>query len=388
MTLKDVINKQVIPQSKTNILRIAAFGFRSIPPREGCAGADKFAMELYPRLARLGHHIIGYNRLYPGQEKLADEYEGVILRNYRTINEKGFDTIIHSLKCTFDIIFKKTADIVHIQNGGNSFCALFLRLAGKKVFISQDGIDWNRNKWPWYGKYYLQLSAFITAYIPNQVIFDNVFAQNLFEKRFNKKFEFIPFGSEVPEFNENDDIFNKLSLTKGEYFLFVGRIIPDKGLHYLIPAFNKLKTDKKLVLVGGSPNPSDYERNLLKNQDDRILFTGYIYGDDSLRLMKHAYCYIQPSDVEGLSPVILNVMGIGTPIICSNIKENVYAVGDTATLFERANINSLYSALLYSLVSKELIKTKAIIAKQRALSIFNWDKVAQDHERIFRTFLK
>ena len=375
-------------QSKTHKLRIAAFGFRSIPLREGCGGADKFAMELYPRLVKLGHQIVGYNRLYPGQEKLADEYKGIRLKNFKTINQKGFDTLIHSLKCTFHIIFRNTAEIVHIQNGGNSIWALFLRLAGKKVIISQDGVDWNRNKWPWYGKSYLKFSAFITAYIPNKVIFDNIFAQNLFEKRFNKKFEFIPFGSEVPEFNDNDDIFDKLGLNKGEYFLFIGRFIPDKGLHYLIPAFKKLITEKKLVLVGGSPNPSDYEKNLLLNEDNRILFTGYIYGDDSLRLMKHAYCYIQPSDVEGLSPVILNVMGIGTPIICSDIKENVYAVADTAILFEQGNIDSLYSALKHSLNSKDLIKMNANLAKLRALSLFNWDNVSLEHERVFYAFAK
>jgi glycosyltransferase involved in cell wall biosynthesis len=367
-------------------LRIAAFGFRSLPLRKGCAGADKFALELYPRLVRFGHNVIGYNRLYPGQEKIADEYEGVKIKNFKTINQKGFDTLIHSFKCTFHIIFKNTADIIHIQNGGNSIWALLLRLAGKKVFISQDGIDWNRNKWPWYGKSYLKFSTFITAFIPNQVIFDNIFAQDIFEKRFKKKYEFIPFGSEVMEFTENDAIFDKLGLVKGEYFLFIGRFIPDKGLHYLIPAFRKLKTEKKLVLVGGSPNPSDYEKSLLSNEDSRILFTGYLYGDDSLRLMKHAYCYIQPSDVEGLSPVILNVMSIGTPIICSDIKENIYAVSDTATLFKKGDIESLKDSLEESLHNHDNLLKKAIQAKDRAISLFNWDKVAIEHIRVFKGY--
>lgn len=374
-------------QSINRKLRIAAFGFRSIPLRQGCAGADKFAIELYPRLVNLGHQIIGYNRLYPGQEKLVNEYEGVKLKYFRTLNKKGFDTLFHSLKCTFHIIFKNTADIVHIQNGGNSIWALFLRIAGKTVFISQDGVDWNRNKWPWYGKLYLKISSFITAYVPNQVIFDNVFAQDLFEKQFNKKFEFIPFGSEVPEFIENDEIFDKLGLRKNEYFLFVGRIIPDKGLHYLIPAFKKLQTEKKLVLVGGSPNPSEYEKSLLSNADERILFTGYIYGDDSLRLMKHAYCYIQPSDVEGLSPVVLNVMSIGTPMICSDIKENLYAVSDTAVQFKQGNIDSLLSALEFSLSSQDTMIDNANRAKLRATTLFNWDKVAIEHEHAFRSYI-
>ncbi|MFA5973147.1 MAG: glycosyltransferase family 4 protein [Lentimicrobiaceae bacterium] len=368
-------------------LRIAAFGFRSLPMREGCAGADKFALELYPRLVKSGHQVTGYNRLYPGQEPIAYEYKGVQLKNFKTISQKGFDTLLHSFKCTLHIIFHNTADIVHIQNGGNSIWAFFLRLSGKKVFISQDGIDWKREKWSWYGKFFLKLSAYFTAYLPNQVIFDNVFARELFEKKYRKKFEFIPFGSDVPDFTENIEIFNKLGIQKGEYFLFVGRFIPDKGLHYLIPAFEKLKTTKKLVLVGGSPNPSDYEITLRSTRDSRIIFAGYIYGDDSLRLIKDAYCYVQPSDVEGLSPVILNVMGMGTPLLCSDIKENKYAVADTATLFNAGDTNSLEDSLNELLISDELMMGKAEKARIRALSLFSWDYVTLEHERVFEDSL-
>ena len=339
--------------------------------RDGCAGADKFAMELYPRLVKLGHEVIGYNRLYPGQKPLTSEYKGVRLKYFKTIRKMGFDTLLHSFKCTCDIIIKNTADIVHIQNGGNSIWAIFLRFAGKKVFLSQDGIDWERDKWPWYGKSFLKFSAFLTALLPNQVIFDNIFTLEYFEKRYGKKFIFIPFGSEVPDLKESNQIFEKLGIGKNDYFLFVGRFIPDKGLHYLIAAFESLKTTKKLVLVGGSPNPSNYEEKLLSTKDSRIIFAGYVYGDDVLMLMKHAYCYIQPSNIEGLSPVILNVMGLGTPIICSDIKENVYAVFNNAILFKKGNVNSLKMAMEKSLNSYDQLMSKAEKAKHSTLTSYS-----------------
>lgn len=365
-------------------LKIAAFGFRSIPLREGCAGADKFALELLPRLVKSGHKVTGYNRLYPGQKPLGDEFEGVKLKYFKTISKTGFDTIIHSFKCTFHIIFKNTGKIIHIQNGGNSIWAFFLRLAGKKVFVSQDGIDWNREKWPWYGKLYLRISTFITAYFPNEVIFDNIFVKEYFENKFKKKYKFIPFGSDVPEFEENNTLFDKLGIKKQEYFLFVGRFIPDKGLHYLIPAFEKITTDKKLVLVGGSPNPSEYEEGLRSTKDQRIIFAGFMYGDDSLTLMKNAYAYIQPSDVEGLSPVILNVMYLKTPIICSDIKENIYAVEDTACLFKQGSQESLENVIQQTLNSPEIIKEMAYKAHLRAVALFSWEKVTQQHIHIFK----
>src|SRR5471030_142108 len=210
-------------------MRIAAFGFRSIPPTKGAAGADKFALELFPRLVKRGHSVIAYNRRYPDVFIDVEEYKGVKIKTLKTTAKKGFDTLWHSFRSTFDIIIHNTADIVHIQNGGNSIWALPLRLFGKKVFISQDGVDWKRDKWPWYGKLYLRFSAFMTAHLPNEVIFDNVIAKKLFEDKFGKKYKFIPFGSEVEAIDERTDVFEKNNLTKGEYYLFIGRFIPDKG---------------------------------------------------------------------------------------------------------------------------------------------------------------
>src|ERR1700761_9016833 len=261
-------------------MRIAAFGFRSIPPTKGAAGADKFALELFPRLVKRGHSVVAYNRRYPEVFIDVTEYKGVKIKTIKTTDKKGFDTLLHSFKSTLDIICHNTADIVHIQNGGNSIWALPLRLFGKKVFISQDGVDWKRDKWPWYGKLYLRLSTFITAHLPNEVIFDNVIAKKLFEDKFKKKYKFIPFGSEVESIEADTDILQKNNLKKGDYYLFVGRFIPDKGLHYLIPAFKNSKSARKLVMIGGSPNPSLYEQELFDMANENILFPGYVYGDE------------------------------------------------------------------------------------------------------------
>ncbi|MDB5112236.1 MAG: hypothetical protein JWR67_3350, partial [Mucilaginibacter sp.] len=300
-----------------------------------------------------------------------------------TTSKKGFDTLWHSFKCTLDIIIHNTADIVHIQNGGNSIWALPLRMFGKKVFISQDGVDWKRDKWPWYGKMYLRLSAFLTAHLPNEVIFDNVIAKKLFEDKFGKKYKFIPFGSEVEVSEVDTTVLEQNNLKKGEYYLFVGRFIPDKGLHYLIPAFKNSKSDKKLVLIGGSPNPSPYEQKLQDMADSSILFPGYIYGNDVNTLIANAYCYIQPSDVEGLSPIVLTVMGLNVPMIVSDIEENEYAVLDTTRKFKKGNIDSLTEEINFCEEHYLEMLALAKRAQERALSVFNWDKVADEHVEVF-----
>lgn len=368
-------------------LRIAAFGgFRSIPPKAGAAGSDKFALELYPRITKRGHSLLAYSRIYPGDtDALHDEYEGVKIKYFKTVKKAGFDTLVHSAKCTFDVILKNTADVVHLHSGANSIWAILLRLAGKRVVVSQFAMDWKRDKWPWYGKLFYLVSNYITAYLPNEVVFDNVYTKEYFENKFGRKFKFIPYGSEVKTPPDNIEVLNRLGVKPQEYFLFVGRFIPDKGIHLLIEAFKRLDTDKKLVLVGGSPNPSQYEVNV-KNSgatDNRIVFAGYVYGDDTNILMKNAYAYVQPSLIEGLSPVILTVMGLGTPLICSDIKENTFITLDNAVTFASGNDDNLKQMLKFAIENPGVLHENAASGANNIKERFNWDVITDNYIQLF-----
>jgi glycosyltransferase involved in cell wall biosynthesis len=135
--------------------------------------------------------------------------------------------------------------------------------------------------------------------------------------------------------------------------------------------------------VGGSPNPSNYETSIKKTIDKRIIFPGYIYGDDVITLMRNSYAYIQPSDVEGLSPVILTVLGLGVPLICSDIKENVFIVKDEATIFKKSDINDLIEKLNFSLENSDKIKNLAIKTQKRIKEDFSWEKVTDEHLKLF-----
>jgi glycosyltransferase involved in cell wall biosynthesis len=367
-------------------LRIAAFGgFRAIPPKDGGAGSDKFAFELYPRIVRQGHSLTAYCRIYPGDiiTPRYSEYDGVKIISFRTVNKAGFDTLLHSFKATFDIIVHNRADVIHIHSGANSIWALFLRLAGKRVFISQFAMDWKRDKWPWYGKLFYRLSNYLTAAVPTGVVFDNIFTKEYFEKKFKRQFYFIPYGSEVKEPSAESGILDRLGLSRGDYFLFVGRFIPDKGVHLLVEAFQEVNTDKKLVLVGGAPNPDSYEREIRKTIDNRIIFAGYVYGDDTNHLMKNAFVYVQPSLIEGLSPVILTVMGLGTPLICSDIVENIFITGENATHFKSGSAESLKEKINYSLNNTGPLSAMAQKGQEDILHRFNWDSITENYIALF-----
>ena len=363
--------------------KIAAFGFRCVPPRPGCSGADKFAEELYVRLAARGYEVTGYNRVYDGDGPAEHIYKGVRLLNISTSKRRGLEALIHSAKATFHIIRHNTGDVVHIQNGGNSIFIPLLRLFGKKVFLTEDGAEWDRGKWPWYGRLYLRIMTYLTAYVPNGVIFDNVFVQEMFEKRFGRSYHFITYGSEPQSDEPPTDVLERIGVKPGEYLLFVGRFIPEKGLQYLIPAFEKLMTDKKLVVVGGATQGSEFAEKVTRTNDGRIIFPGYMYGADVHSLMRNAYAYVQPSDLEGLSPVILENMALGTPVICSDIKENLFVVGDTALTFRKSDTDDLVRVFRYALDHPEVLIANAARALKRATDNFSWEAVTTQHEVVF-----
>jgi glycosyltransferase involved in cell wall biosynthesis len=366
-------------------LRIAAFGFRSYPPRAGSAGADKFAKELLPRLAARGHKVIAYNRLYPGMKgDFLEDTDGVDVITFRTIARSGFDTILHSAQVTYDIIRHNRADVVHIQNGGNSIFAAVLRVFGKRTFLSQDGLDWQRDKWPWYAKLYLWLSSVLTAHVHNAVIFDNVYAREAFESRFKKSYDFIPFGADVKYDEDAEKVLERLGLERGEYFLFVGRFIADKGLHWLVPAFEVLRTGKKLVLVGGSPNPSSYEDRIKSTTDPRIVFAGFLYGPEVHALMRNSYAYVQPSAIEGLSPVILEAAYVGAPIICSDIPQNHYGIAEYGTYFRSGDVADLTAKLEWVLDARTDLAERAALGSRHVARHFSWDTAVDRHVEIFR----
>jgi glycosyltransferase involved in cell wall biosynthesis len=365
-------------------LRIAAFGFRSYPPRAGSAGADKFAMELLPRLAARGHKVVAYNRLYPGMDAdVPTAPQGVDVISFRTTQRSGFDTILHSAKVTYDIIRHNRADVVHIQNGGNSVFGAVLRLFGKKTFLSQDGLDWKRDKWSWYAKVFLWVSSLLTARVHNAVIFDNIYAREAFETRFKKKYDFIPFGADVKYDEDAERVLQRLGLEAGDYFLFVGRFIPDKGLHWLLPAFEALETEKKLVLVGGSPNGSSYEDQLKDTDDPRVVFAGFLYGPEVHALMHNSYAYVQPSAIEGLSPVILEAAYVGAPIVCSDIPQNHYGIAEYGTYFGMGDVQDLTAKLKWTLDDPAELARLAAEGSAHVAKNFSWDTVVDKHVEVF-----
>ena len=202
---------------------------------------------------------------------------------------------------------------------------------------------------------------------------------------YNRKTRFIPNGVNRPQLKEPQLIKEKFGLKKNGYLLFLGRIVPEKGLRYLIEAFKGLKTDKKLVIAGGSSDTDLFLRELkdLAAGDERILFTGFVQGRELEELYSNAYLYVLPSDLEGMPLSLLEAMSYGNCCVVSDIPECREVVEDRAVVFHRGDVCDLQDKLQGLCDDEKTVTAYKSEAADFICGKYNWEYVV---ERTLRTY--
>ena len=177
----------------------------------------------------------------------------------------------------------------------------------------------------------------------------------------------------------------KWNLGKDSYILFLARIVPEKGAHYLIEAYKKLKTDKKLVIAGGSSHSSEYYKELKKMAEgcQNIIFTDVVGGRILEELFSNAYCFVLPSDIEGMAIGLLEAMSYGNCCLISDIRENVEVVEKYAEHFEHSNINSLYKHLDYLLKNPKVVQQYKNQASDYICNKYSWDRIVDETVKLY-----
>lgn len=275
-------------------LSIAMLGHKRIPSREG--GIEIVVEELATRMVKLGHNVTCYNRKghhVSGKEFDCDQltdYKGVRLKSVFTLNKKGLAAMTASVAGAFCAAFGKY-DVVHFHAEGPCAMLWFPKLFGKKCIATIHGLDHQRAKWGKFASTYIMLGEKCAVKYADEIIVLSEGVQNYFMKTYGRKTRFIPNGVVRPQIRKADIIKQKYGLEKDSYILFLGRLVPEKGLRYLIEAFKKVKTDKKLVIAGGSSDTEEFTNDLKKmtENDRRILFTGFIRGQELDEIYSNAY---------------------------------------------------------------------------------------------------
>ena len=365
-------------------MKIAMIGHKYVPSREG--GIEVVVKQLATRMAKAGHDVTLFNRKrkeYP----LIHEYEGCKVENIFTINKKALDAIVYSYFATKKA--KKMAkkgqfDVLHFHAEGPCF---FLNKLPKKrnykVVVTIHGLDWERGKWGGFASKVIKKGEENAVKYADEIIVLSKNVQQYFKNTYNRETTFIPNGVNYHIPHDPEIIKQKYGLEKNSYVLFVARIVPEKGLHYLIEAWKRLtpeeKKGRKLVIAGSASHSSDYYASIqeMTKGDDSILMIGFVQGRELHELYANALLYVLPSDLEGMPMSLLEAESFGANCLTSDIEEckSVITTGDIT--FQKGNVDDLYKKLKEYLLSDSHFIKEAYIP-------YSWDKVVEETLKVYQ----
>ncbi|HAQ2077055.1 TPA: glycosyltransferase family 4 protein [Enterococcus faecium] len=370
-------------------LKICMLGHKRIPSREG--GIEIVVEELATRMVALGHEVTCYNRSghhVSGKEfdlHKNKEYKGVKLKTIFTLNIKGIAAMSSSVFGGIRAAFGKY-DVVHFHAEGPCAMLWLPKLFGKRCVATIHGLDHQREKWNKLASTYIMLGEKCAVKFADEIIVLSESVQNYFEDIYGRKTRFIPNGVKKIEIKSAGLITEKYGLTKDSYILFLGRLVPEKGIRYLIEAFKDVQTDKKLIIAGGSSDTDEFANELkeLAKGDERIIFTGFVQGQELEELYSNAYIYTLPSDLEGMPLSLLEAMSYGNCCIVSNISECTEVVEDKAMIFKKSDVSDLKIRLEEACNQSEMVKVLKNQATEFICSKYNWDKIVQETLNLYR----
>ena len=352
-------------------------GQKGVPATYG--GIEKHVEEIAGRLVRRGHDVTVFCRLYYTPAEAT--FDGVRLARRPSVHTKHFDTATHVAGCTLEAMARRY-DIVHYHALGPSVFASLPRLSGKRTVVTVHGLDWQRQKWGRFASWVLKQCEGPAAHFPNRTVVVSRTLREYFREHHHCDAVFIPNGTNLPQPRPPRKVL-QLGLTPGRYILFVGRLVPEKGVHFLCEAFNRIQTDMKLALVGGLSFSEDYVRLLKGYESDRIRLLDYVFGEGLEELWSNAYLVVQPSTMEGLSIALLEALSYGRCVLLSDIPENLEVAEGCSVSFRSQDVDDLREKLDGLIRDPERVKSFEERARQHIQQHYSWDRVAEATEQLY-----
>jgi glycosyltransferase involved in cell wall biosynthesis len=361
-------------------LRIAMLGTRGVPA--SYSGFETCAEELGARLVGRGHEVTVYCRV-PHITHAGAAYRGMRLVKLPTIRSKHLDTIVHALLSSLHAIPRRY-DVALYFNVGVSPVTWIPRLAGQRVVLNVDGLDWKRKKWGRLARAYIRACERWAARFPHRIVTDSRRVQQYYREQRGTPSAYIAYGAEPVAVPPGPHL-ARFGLTPGGYVLFVGRLVPENCAHHLVDAFDGLATDLRCVIVGDAPYSDDYIRALRATRDPRVVFTGYVFGEGYRELLSSAYCVVETSEVGGTHPALLEAMAAERCVVVNDTPENLETIADTGFSYHGdIGAASLRGVLEGLLKDPQLVAMRGRQGLERVRHHFSWDGVTDAYERLFR----
>lgn len=365
-------------------LRVAIIGSRGYP----CvySGYETFVGELAERLVQAGLEVTVYNHrgLFSSRPR---SLNGINLVYLPTIERKTLSQFVHSLQAAIHSACRPF-DIVLAVNSANGPFGLIFRLFGKRSAINVDGLEWRRPKWRGLGARYFHWAAGMAARFYDVIIADCRGMRDVYSREFGVDSAVIAYGAYVRPSREPNRI-RRWNLRSREYYLIVGRLIPDNNADLLIREFLATESRRKLVVVGDVPYRDAYARRLKQLDSSRLVFTGYVRDQDELaELYQHSYAYLHGHEFGGTNPALLTALGCGCAVCALDtvFSREVLEEGKYGLLFSKRR-GDLRATLSWMERSPKFLEGMRSRSPQRIVERYTWGIVTAQYLRLFQKML-
>ena len=266
---------------------------------------------------------------------------------------------------------------------------------GGIVYINPDGHEWKRAKWSAPIRKYWKVSEKMMVKHCDMLICDSKNIENYIKTeycQYKPKTTYIAYGSETKasKLKDDDEMFlnwlKEKKLVSKEYYLVVGRFVPENNYEIMIREFMKSNSKKKFAIITTANETflRELEDKLKFTADSRIEFVGTVYDQELLKkIRENAYGYFHGHEVGGTNPSLLEALGSTKLNILLDVGFNREVAEDSAVYWNKEDGNLALVIDKADQMSEMEIEAYGAKAKQRIEDAFSWEFITQEYYRVF-----
>ena len=368
-------------KSNINPLKIAIIGSRGYP--YVYSGYETLIKELSERLVGRDCEVTVYCHRNLFKEKPA-LVNGIKLVYIPTIETKSLSQLIHSFLSMCHAVVSDV-DVIFAVNAANGPYGLISKIFRKRTAINVDGLEWLRPKWNGLGAIYFKTAARLSTILFDQIINDSDEMRKVYLNLFKKESVVIAYGATVRK-SDNPSLIQQWLITPKEYYLVVGRMIPDNNADIIVKGFLASNSTKKMVVVGDVFYKDNYADALKALKDDRLVFTGYVNDPHVLAaLYHHCYVYVHGHEFGGTNPTMIKAMAYGCAILALNTVFNKEMLNnDLYGIYFEKNQEAVREQINYADQYPKKIKKLRQNSHLGITDKYNWDCITDQYLEVFR----
>ncbi|MDD6471773.1 MAG: glycosyltransferase family 4 protein [Bacteroidales bacterium] len=361
-------------------IRLGVIGTRGFPCVEG--GVESHCRHLYDRLEKDFAIVVYRRKPYLMKQSLEQSSPAIRFVDLPSTRIKGVEALLHTFLSCMHLVFHRV-DVVHVHNIGPGLFIPLLRLLGFKVVLTYHSANYEHDKWNGLEKCLLRFCEGVALRFSHRIIFVNSYQMAKFPAAIRRKSFFIPNGVEPVSRTGQTDFLQANGIRVGRYLLFVGRVVPEKGLDTLLRAVREVDFSLQVVIAGSVQCDRAYQESLCRLDTHRnLIFLGSVFGEPLRQLYSHARLFVLPSLSEGCPLALLEAMNYGLPLAVSDLPATRLVRLSPDDYAQPASVSDwkrlLVSKLRYPYASP----------LHYDLSSFDWDRIAGETRQVFRLLCK